>query len=280
MSNKNSVRVTFWGVRGSWPVCKPGYSKVGGDTSCVSLEVDGHYLIFDAGTGIINAGQEILNRGFKRATLLMSHAHADHINGLAFFEPLHQKDFELTIIAGEVISKKKNANGIEAILSQMISPPYFPISWFKTACQKSCIDVSVGAPFSVGPLKVSTIALDHPGGSTGYRVDVGEKSICYITDTGHVPGRLNSNLVKFINQTDLMIYDATFTEEEFKDRESWGHSTWNQAVDLANKAAVREIALFHHSPHHDDIAMATIEVQVQERFPQAFVARQGMTRIL
>jgi phosphoribosyl 1,2-cyclic phosphodiesterase len=278
MHKGEAIKVTFWGVRGSYPQCKPTYEKVGGHTSCVSLEVDDQYLIFDAGTGLIDAGDEVLKRGLKKATLLISHPHADHINGLAFFKPLHCPDFEMTIIGSGLQSK--NGDGIESILAKVTSPPYFPVPWDQIPCKRTCIDVPVGGRFSVNHLKVSTVALDHPGGSCGYRVDVGGKSVCYITDTSHTPGELNHGLIEFIHRTDLLIYDAAFTEKEFATKPNWGHSTWNQAVALAKAAAIRELALFHHNPEHDDAFMDDIEAQARSHFSHTFVARQGMMRVV
>jgi phosphoribosyl 1,2-cyclic phosphodiesterase len=274
MPKKDAMKVTFWGVRGSYPQCQPAYAKVGGHTSCVSLEADGQYLIFDAGTGIIEAGDEVVKRGLKKASLLISHPHADHISGLAFFKPFHQPDFEMTIVASGLLSEE--GKGIEAILSTAISPPYFPISWDQISSKRTMIDVPVGSQFSLGHLKVSTLALDHPGGSVGYRVDREDQSVCYITDTAHTPGKLNQELVEFIHRTDLLIYDATFTEQEFAAMPAWGHSTWNQAIAVAKAAAVQEVALFHHNPDHDDAFMADIEDQARAHFSRTFVARQGM----
>jgi len=276
MHKGDAVKITFWGVRGSHPQSKLSHAKVGGHTSCVSLEAGDQYLIFDAGTGIIDAGNEFLSQGLRKATLLISHAHIDHISGFAFFKPLHCPDFELTIISSGLLTEGR----IEPILSKVVSPPYFPVPWSKVACKKTCIDVPSGAQFSVGHLKVSTIALDHPGGSSGYRIDVGDKSVCYITDTAHTPGEIDHKLVEFIHRTDMLIYDATFTEEEFSAKPTWGHSTWNQAVVLAKAAAIGELALFHHSPDHDDAFMADIETQAQAHFSRTFVACQGMVRVV
>lgn len=280
MHKDDAIKVTFWGVRGSYPQCKGAYEKVGGHTSCVGVEIGDHSLFLDAGTGIIDAGDDVLRRGIKKATLMISHGHADHISGLAFFKPLHTSDFDLTIIGSGLLSKHTPEKGIESILAKVISPPYFPIPWNQILCKKSCIDVPVGGQFSLGHIKVSTIALDHPGGSSGFRLDVGDKSICYITDTGHTPGELKHDLVEFIHRTDLMIYDATFTEEEFAAKSTWGHSTWNQAVALAKAAAIGELALFHHDPNHDDAFMERIECQARTHFSRAFVAKQGMVKVI
>lgn len=276
MHKRGAVKVTFWGVRGSYPQCQPAYAKVGGHTSCVSLEADDQYLIFDAGTGLVDVGDEVARRELKKTTLLISHPHADHISGLAFFKPFYQPDFEMTIIASGLMAEDAEGKGIESILSKVLSPPYFPVPWNQIPCKRTMVDVPAGSQFSLGHFKVSTIALDHPGGSAGYRVDIGDKSVCYITDTAHTAGEINQGLVEFVRRTDLLIYDATFTEQEFAAMPTWGHSTWNQAVAVAKAAAVREIALFHHNPTHDDSFMAELEAQARSQFSHTFVARQGM----
>jgi phosphoribosyl 1,2-cyclic phosphodiesterase len=280
MHKEGAIKVTFWGVRGSYPQCKPSHEKVGGHTSCVSLELDDQYIILDAGTGIIGAGEDVLRQGFKKATLLISHAHADHINGFAFFKPLHQLNFELSVIASGLLSKENSDQGIESILQKVISPPYFPVPWNQIPCKRSFIDVPAGGQFTLNHVKVSTFPLNHPGGSSGYRIELGGKSICYITDTTHTPGELGHDLVEFIQRTDLLIYDSMFTESEFSTYPTWGHSTWNQAVALAKAAAIKDLALFHHNPEHDDAFMADIEAQAQSHFSRAFVARQGMVKVV
>jgi phosphoribosyl 1,2-cyclic phosphodiesterase len=280
MHNDEAMKVTFWGVRGSYPQCKAAYEAIGGHTSCVGLEVGGQYILFDAGTGIIDAGADIDIKGIDKASLLISHAHTDHISGLAFFKPIYNPNFELAIIAGGMLSNPHIEKGIETALATIVSPPYFPIPWDQFASKRSYIDVPMGSQFSLGHLKVSTFALDHPGGSTGYRIEAGNKSICYIADTGHIPGEINHSLVEFIQRTNLMIYDATFTEEEFAAKSNWGHSTWNHGVALAKAAAIGELALYHHDPAHDDAFMADIEAKAQAQFSRAFVAKQGMVKLI
>ena len=274
----DAIKVKFWGVRGSYPQCRSTYDRVGGNTSCVTVEFDDEYVILDAGTGIIDVGDEVLKRDIKKASLLISHAHADHISGFAFFKPLYQRGFDLKVIAGDMIADHGDGKGIESILTKVISPPYFPVPMHLLPSKKTFIDVPAGGEFALSHAKVSTIPLDHPGGSSGYRLDIGDKSICYITDTAHTPGQLNHDLVEFIHRTDLLIYDATFTEEEFAARPNWGHSTWNQAVALAKAAAIKDLALFHHDPNHDDGFMADIEREACSHFSRTFVACEGMVR--
>lgn len=275
MGHKN-MKVTFWGVRGSHPQCQPAYEKVGGHTSCVTVEVDHHYIILDAGTGLIEAGHDILKQNLKKATLLLSHPHADHINGLGFFKPLHCLDFELKIISAQAAGSED----IRSTLGKIISPPYFPVPWEQIACQRTYVDLPQESEFSLHHLKVSTIGLDHPGGSTGYRLENDQTSLCYVTDTTHTPGRLNHDLIQFVRGADLLIYDAMFTEEEFAAKPTWGHSTWNESVVIAKAASVKKLALFHHHPEHDDLFMDQIEKEAQRQFEAAFVSRQGMSLVL
>jgi phosphoribosyl 1,2-cyclic phosphodiesterase len=271
----NQFQVTFWGVRGSYPQCGGEYVRVGGHTSCVGVEVGNRYFLLDAGTGIVNAGNDVIQKGIKEVTLFISHPHADHISGFAFFKPLHVADFHLSIIAGRPLAGHRGS--IQAVLGHIISPPYFPLQWDKIACRKTCRDVTSGVSFSLGTVKISTIPLNHPGGSCGYRIECDGKSICYITDMAPLfLGTPDSMLTNFVRDTNLLIYDSMFTEAEFACRPDWGHSTWNQAIQLAKAASVDRLALFHHNPDHNDDFMDTLEQQARVEFPKAFVARQNM----
>ena len=101
-------------------------------------------------------------------------------------------------------------------------------------------------------------------------------SICYITDTEHTPGQMDQNILEFVRDTDLMIYDSTYTDEEFPTKVGWGHSTWQEAIRLGRAANVKKLALFHHDPDHDDQKMAQIEHDAMQEWPNVFAARDNM----
>ncbi|MEN8237479.1 MAG: MBL fold metallo-hydrolase [Pseudomonadota bacterium] len=266
--------VTFWGVRGSIPCCGPQYNEYGGHTCCVGVRLDDAFIILDAGTGILPLGEWVTAQKISKASLLLSHVHFDHIIGLPFFAPLWNPDFSLDIFASHLIDE----GGIEAFFRKNITHPLFPGSLIDMArADLTLHDVVAGDSIDNVPgLKIYTQALNHPGGATGYRLEAGEKSLCYITDTEHMIGHHDVKLLDFIQGTDCLIYDAMYTSTQHKEKIGWGHSTWQEAAYLAQNADVKQLVLYHHNHAHTDEMMREIEGQLKEVFAQGVVAKQGM----
>ena len=272
-----SYKVKFWGVRGSIPTPSPSHMEFGGNTSCVELSLGGQRIILDCGTGLRRLGHHMLKKGIRSAHILQSHAHWDHICGFPFFSPAYHKDHHFTIMAGTL----KEFGGIKKVLSDQLCNPTFPVPIEVMAARFDFEDFSAGEEFSLGPdIKVKTALLNHPGGATGYRVEHRGRSFCYITDTEHVPGHMDGNILGLIEGADLVAYDSTYTEAEFSQHVGWGHSTWEEAVKLARAANVKSVALFHHDPDHDDKFMRNVERQARKVFPDAFAAREGQRIVL
>ncbi|MEI8295611.1 MAG: MBL fold metallo-hydrolase, partial [Alphaproteobacteria bacterium] len=203
-------QVNFWGVRGSTPQTGPDFVEVGGHTSCVSVTAGKNLYIFDAGTGLIDCGEWILSREKpEKVYLFLSHAHLDHITGLPFFAPLWLKDWEMNIFAASLASY----GGLHKTLSRIFTPPYFPVSWEEVPSKIHLTDLNALEPLRLPDgVSVETIELDHPGGSSGYRMKHNNLSLAYISDSSPMPG--SENLTSFVKDVDLLIYDATFTDEE------------------------------------------------------------------
>jgi phosphoribosyl 1,2-cyclic phosphodiesterase len=125
-------------------------------------------------------------------------------------------------------------------------------------------------------VRVATAPLNHPNGATGYRLEHAGKAICYVTDTEHVPGKPDQRILALIEGADLVVYDCTYTDAEFETKVGWGHSTWQEAVRLCRQAAVKQLAIFHHDPSHEDSFMAEVEREARDAWSGAFVAREGM----
>jgi phosphoribosyl 1,2-cyclic phosphodiesterase len=121
-----------------------------------------------------------------------------------------------------------------------------------------------------------TAPLNHPNRATGHRIEYGGKSICYVTDTEHVAGQPDKNILGLIEGTDYFIYDSTYTDDEFSKHKGWGHSTWQEGARLAEKAGVGTFVVFHHDPDHDDDMMDSIAEQVEKVRPGSIVAREDM----
>lgn len=270
----NSFAVKFWGVRGSIACPEASHLGYGGNTACVAVECGPHRIILDAGTGIRRLGQHLAREGVKDIHLLLSHLHLDHIIGLPFFEPAFDPATRITVRAGNLLPRYR----LQEEIGQLMRAPFFPVSpqIFQAAIQY--IDFISGEMFTLAPgLDITTAALNHPDGATGYRINWHGHSICYITDTEHFPDRVDNRIVELVRDTDLMVYDATFCPATYPRHQGWGHSTWQAAIAIAQQANVKRVALFHHDPDSDDAALTQREQEAQAAFPNLFAAREGMT---
>jgi phosphoribosyl 1,2-cyclic phosphodiesterase len=266
--------VTFWGVRGSIACPSPNHVIYGGNTSCLEVVVGNRHIIMDAGTGIRGLGHKVMEQGIQASTLLLTHTHWDHINGFPFFAPLFQKHRSLDIYAGHL----HDAGGIQRVLASSMSNPVFPVPLEALQAKLAFHDFRAGETLDLGQdVVVKTAPLNHPNGATGYRVEHDGRAMCYVTDTEHRPGEPDENVLGLIRDADLVIYDSTYTDEEFLRHVGWGHSTWQEGVRLCRAANVKRMAIFHHDPDHDDAFMANIEAQAAASWSGTFVAREGMT---
>ncbi len=268
-------KLKFWGVRGSIACPGPQYVRYGGNTSCVEVTVDGNRFILDGGTGIRNLGHWMLRKSVRRATILLSHTHWDHINGLPFFSPAFHKTCSFHILAGHL----SEGVGIDQVFAGQLENPYFPVPVAAMQAQLSFEDFRAGDTLKLGTrgnVVVRTAPLNHPNGATGYRFDHKGRSLCYVTDTEHVPGKLDETLLGLIEGADLLIYDSTYTDAEFPKKVTWGHSTWQEGVRLAKAAGVHNLAIYHHDPDHHDDFMDDVAADASQELAGAFVARENM----
>lgn len=268
------MTLRFRGVRGSIPTPGPGTVRYGGNTPCIELRCGDGLVILDAGSGIRDLGTDLAQRGPVDADILLTHTHFDHIMGLPFFAPAYSSGNRFRMHAGHLEEGKR----LKDVLCTMMMAPLFPIPMDVMAADKSFVDFGVGAAFDLGcGARVKTCRLNHPNGATGYRVEYGGRSVCYITDTEHREGGRDRAILDLIAGADVFIYDATYTAEEYPAKRGWGHSTWQEGADLAEEAGVGVYYLFHHDPSHDDEAMAAIERAAKDRLSNAEAAREGVT---
>lgn len=267
------MQVTFWGVRGSIACAAKTHLRYGGNTSCVEIRVGDESFIFDAGTGIRQLGNKLLKEGRRTGVLLLSHTHWDHIQGFPFFAPAFDPTRSFRILAGHL---PKHTGGIRSVLAGQMAEPTFPVPLDIMRGKLEFEDFIAGDAFDLAPgVKVRTAVLNHPNAATAYRIEAEGHSVCYVTDTEHIIGQPDQRVLGLIEGTDLLIYDSTYTDDEFTSKIGWGHSTWQEAVRLSKAAKVRRLAIFHHEPDHDDLFMRDVEMRARERFPNSFVAREG-----
>ncbi|MEO8800599.1 MAG: MBL fold metallo-hydrolase [Polyangiaceae bacterium] len=275
MSNRFEVR--FWGVRGS--IASPGAETalVGGNTSSVEVRLGERgdtCILLDAGTGLRRLGDALLAEGKPvEATLLLSHFHWDHIQGLPFFVPAYMPTTKLDIVGGNVRTQIR-----DAMVHQM-SDPVFPIGFDELGAQIRTKNVRTGDTFEIGDAKVKVGKGNHPGGVLAYRIEHAGRVIVYATDTEHF-ACVDPDLSALAKDADLLIYDAQYTPEEYsgkkgRSRVGWGHSTYVAACDLARAANVGKLVLFHHDPQRSDAGVAEVEQRAQALYPSTVAAREG-----
>jgi phosphoribosyl 1,2-cyclic phosphodiesterase len=269
--------VRFWGVRGS--IACPGAPTVryGGNTSCVEMQVGGQRLIFDGGTGLRELGVTLMGQAPLEANMFFTHSHWDHIQGFPFFVPAFVPGNRFNIYGAIA----PNGSTIEQRLNDQMLHPNFPVPLQIMGADLKFCDLDIGETVHIGDITVENALLNHPGEAVGYRVSWQNYVAAYITDTEHFPGRLDSTVVALAQDADVMIYDSTYTDDEYYDPTSskvgWGHSTWQEAVKVAKAANVKTLVIFHHDPSHDDDFMDQIAAEAAAAFNGSIVAKEGLT---
>jgi CheY-like chemotaxis protein len=250
------VIIQFWGVRGTLPVPDEETIFYGGNTNCVTLSLAKRYFfIFDAGTGIKKLSNYILRQKMYplSAKIFISHPHYDHINGLPFFAPFYIKGNEF-----EFFGPGLGDEGIEKIIAGQMDSIYFPITVKEFAANITYHNLKEES-FNIDEVNIQTIILNHPGKCLGYRIQYNNKVFCYITDhelyLENAPyyNQFEVNrLVQFINHADVLVIDTTYTDAEYVNKISWGHSCVSRVVDVADLAKVKLLCLYHHDPDQFD----------------------------
>src|SRR5262245_12278577 len=266
--------VRFWGTRGSVPVSGRQYQRYGGNTICVEMRCGPHTLVFDAGSGFRPLGLSLVESGFSYFDVFFTHCHYDHILGFPFFAPLYKPDTQLTVWSGHLAGIMTTRE----MLKGFMRPPWFPVPLDICRANITCNDFRAGDVLTPREgVTLRTGNLNHPGNCVGYRVEWGGRAACLISDTEHVPGVLDPNVLQLIKDADLVIYDTNFTEEELERFRGYGHSTWQQGITLCEAAGAKRFALFHHDKGRTDTQLAAMEKQAKSRMKTAFAARDGLT---
>jgi len=243
-----SVRVTFWGVRGSTPAPSPYNSRYGGNTSCMSVELadTDRLLVFDAGTGLRELG-ESMQEPF-RGHLFSTHLHLDHVQGLTFCPSILRPGAEVTIYG-----PTQDEGTLEKAFSLLFSPPYFPVPLFDLAPRFEFVELTDDTVVADGAT-VRGAMVPHAGPTLGYRLQYGDTVVAFIPDHQQPTDSdcINQNVLTLASDADLLVHDAQYSPDEFVAKADWGHSTIEYAVRVAETARARRLALFSHDPAHSD----------------------------
>jgi phosphoribosyl 1,2-cyclic phosphodiesterase len=267
-------QVRFWGVRGSIAAPGPATARYGGNTSSIELRCGERPILLDAGTGMRYLGNRLTAEAPLDADIFFTHTHYDHVCGLPFFKPFFQPQNRFRLWAGHL----DGGMTLRRVMSEFMMAPLFPVPPEVFSARLEYRDFKAGDTLTpASGIVVRTAVLNHPNGATGYRVEYGGKSVCYVTDTEHVPGAPDRNVLALIAGADIVIYDCMYTDEEYaKSYVGWGHSTWQEGVRLSKAAGVKKLVVFHHDPDHDDDRLDAIGREAEAALPGTVVAREGM----
>jgi ribonuclease BN (tRNA processing enzyme) len=288
----------LYGVRGSYPIAPKEGTKFGGNTTCLSLRTRDHIVIFDAGSGIVELGKELIPEIIEhkkkstspfQITILFTHTHIDHLIGFPFFAPLYIPGVNLNLIGPATLGVD-----FEDILSTFVEPQYYPVSMDEFRATKIFNNLSenmliyflegnpapqlatVGDSTDLAELVITNMKYYfHPkDGSYNYKAEWSGHSLVFATDVEQYVGS-DSRLMNFAEGCDVLIHDAQYDLEQYLKFQGYGHSNYDMACQIALKAKVKKLLLFHHDPNNDDKTLQNIEKEAKEIFPGAEMAVEG-----
>lgn len=277
------VLIRFWGVRGSIPTPGLETAAFGGNTSCVEIRVGDQIIILDAGSGIRGLGKALMRESKGQPmniTMLVTHTHWDHIQGFPFFIPAYNPKVNVRILGYEGA-----VHGLRSALFEQMQSAFFPIGLNQMASHVT-FDELDDMQFDLGSVQVRTIFSNHPGICLGYRLTTPEGDIVYMPDheayerhemerqkvageTSH-PGleyarSQDEKVIEFIRDAEVVISDSQYDRVEYPTRLGWGHTCADDTVDLAMRAGVKQLFLFHHDPDHHDEKIEAMVTEGQAR---------------
>jgi len=264
-SESHIMNVRFWGTRGS--IAVPGKETImyGGNTTCLEMTLEsGKKIIVDAGTGIRALGNKLLaEKEPLDVHLLITHIHWDHILGFPFFDPLYETSTKISIEGFPTCMK-----GLRSTFDNRMGDGFFPLKFDDLRAEIRYQDKLSKGAFEIDGLVVDSIFLQHPQGGYGYRFREGGKTLVFLTDNELREdawiGRTPKEYAEFCRDADILIHDAQYIPQEIEDRRGWGHSDYPSAFDLAHKANVKKLILFHHDPSRTDLEVAAIRVSCED----------------
>jgi phosphoribosyl 1,2-cyclic phosphodiesterase len=256
------TRVTLWGTRGSLASPGPETVRYGGNTACVEvLTRRGSTIILDAGTGIRRLGANLDGSG--RVDILLTHLHADHIQGLGFFRPLFQAEREV-----HIWGPRSAGEDLKARLSRYLSTPLFPVHLRELPSRLTLHDAPVGGA-EIGGVRVVADLVLHPGLTVGYRLTEEGTALAYLSD--HEPALGGDSLpasaswlsgYSLAERADLLIHDSQYTDAEYAPRRGWGHSSISHCLEFAIRTGAKRLITFHHDPDHSDLELDDLHSEV------------------
>lgn len=277
MGNDFRLQLKFWGVRGSTPTPQIENLSYGGNTSCLEVRLpNDEVFIFDGGTGIRSLGLSLVEEFKKKKLdlkLFLTHFHWDHIQGIPFFAPLYNPENKVSF------HSFRTPEGLEGMLKGQMTTPYFPVSFEFLPAKTDFFEIGKGE-VRYGDVRISPFQMNHPQGAIGYRIERKGAVIVYASDLEHGHKQLDQVVREYAQDADILIYDAQYTPEEYKNHVGWGHSTWLEGTRVANEAKAKQLILFHHDPSHSDQMFFNVVQEARLHFGNTLGAKEGSYFIL
>lgn len=301
----SEFNVKFRGVRGSFPVAKRDFYNYGGNTSCVEVNVGGHLIILDAGTGIVSVGDDLMEKSISsslkpeerepvKAMVLLSHIHHDHILGLTFFKPLHLNSTKVMVFGPEQVN-----SSLEKCLSELVFGKTFPVDLEEISCKLEitgiCDEQAILIKKDEKPqlLKLEDVqqgdddvlitfykSYVHPqDGVMIYKITYKNKSLVYATDKECYFGG-DRKFIQFAKNCDLLIHDTQYTTEDYLNpcspKQGYGHSTFDMAIEVMKQAKAKKLVFFHFDPSYDDAKLGRIKEYYTTLDKNVYLPNEGM----
>ena len=259
------MQITCWGSRGSIPVSGKSFLKYGGDTTSLEIRTkSGDIIAVDAGTGIRRFGNKLVGENALDINFIFTHAHWDHLMGFPFFKPLYSKDARFLMHGCPFHSQF-----VENILSTVMAPPNFPVKYADVKAQMT-YEKACPTEFRIGSVSIIPIPISHPNGGSGYKFIEDGKTFVFLTDNElgyrHGGGQSFADYIEFAAGADLLIHDSEYTPDEYQTFIEWGHSVYTDVLNLAEKAGVKKLGLFHLNQERTDDQMDDMVKTCRQHF--------------
>ena len=257
----------FLGTRGTIPVSGKGFTKYGGNTACMVIPTESEKcVVLDGGSGLYSLNT---SPRFKEYHIFLTHLHWDHVCGIPLFSPFYSFDSRIFLY----VEEKPLAS--DDFLQVLFNPPFFPIPRKMLKADIQIRHIRGGMSFDIGDVSVYAAEGNHPDGALMFRVERGERSLVFATDYEHDTPK-DDFLIEFAYKSDYLVFDTTYTPDEYKSKKGWGHSTYEMGAWLANKSQAANLVLFHHNPDYDDAAIDAIFEAAKKLFPSVICSYDGL----
>lgn len=263
------MEIIFYGTRGSTPVSGRKFMGYGGNTTCIAIRAGRQLLVVDCGTGMQDLQREEFEGGqYREASFFISHLHWDHIQGIAFFTP-----FFSPACSFHIYGEERYGDTMQKQIESIMQSPVFPVEAEAFQSKMVFHTIECNMPIQEGEVLVETVRLNHPNICTGYSFSYHGKKVCVVADCEQP----DEEILRFAQNCDLLIYDAQYTQEEYRSKAGWGHSTWEEGCKFAKQCNAGRLLLTHHDPGRTDSMLHEMQEAAADRFSQALFAFDGMS---